>query len=208
MNNMEKSLLMCDSTEGSGKAEIVMDYVMSWSLRHATEEYAKKKDLYHYCRYMLYKLLQINDPLNNIVFTEVKVWKEWQYMDLCAEVKLKNNGEDEYYALLVEDKYYSPLGYKKDSGGNVRCQVDVYKEIFEKHYNSIPEKQNYIRRYALVSCFESDDEKIKMYDEAKNYEFRVFGFYDIIDEQFWNEQAGKFKDSESEIFNEFWLRRW
>ena len=210
MNNMKQSLLMCDSTEGDGKAEIVMDYVMSWSLRHAVTDKTSEKTprLHQYCRFMLHKLLQLEAPLKQIEFEKVKVWKEWQYMDLCAEVKLKNNGVDEYYALLVENKYYSPLGYKRDSKGKCRCQVDVYKETFEKHYKSIPSKKDWIRRYALVSCFESEEKEIHLYDEALKYDFKVYGFYDIVDEQFWDEKAGRYKDSESEIFNEFWLRRW
>lgn len=205
---MEESLLMCDSTEGDGKAEIVMDYVMSWSLRHANKDYDNMPILYQYCRYMLHALLRLDTPLEQIVFDKVEVWKEWQHMDLCVEVKLQNNGKDKYYALLVENKYYSPLHLKKDSKGECRNQVDVYKEQFEKHYASISSKKNWERRYALVSCFESDDSHIHMYDEAQKYGFKVFGFYDIVNEQFWDEKIGKYKDSESEIFNEFWLRRW
>lgn len=203
---MDSSFLMCDSTEGDGKAEIVMDYVMSWCLRHAIEEFKESKPiLSRYCRYMLHKLLQLESPLEQIVFIKVEVWKEWQHMDLCAEVKLINKGKEEFYALLIENKYYTPLHLKRDSKGVWRNQVDVYREIFEQHYDSIPSKKGWGRRYALVSCFDSEDKKIQMFDEAKEYGFEVFGFYDIIDE---NKENGKYVDSESEIFNEFWLRKW
>lgn len=206
MNNMKQSLLMCDNTEGDGKAEIVMDYVMSWSLRHAVTDKTSEKTprLHHYCRFMLHKLLKLDAPLEQIVFKSVKVWKEWQYMDLCVEIKLQNKGEDEYYALLVENKYYSPLHYKKDSNGNWRNQVDVYKEIFEKYYSSPSRKIKRRCKYALVTCVDSEEERSKMYAEAEGFGFHVFGFYDILDD----EKTGKYKDSESEIFNEFWLRRW
>lgn len=205
---MKDSLLMCDSTEGDGKAEIVMDYVMSWSLRHATKEYSEKKDLYRYCRYMLYKLLQIEAPLKNITFTEVKVWKEWKHIDLCVEVKLINNNEEECYALLIENKYYTPLHEKRDAEGNWRNQLDVYREIFEKYYDAVPLKKNWKRKYALVSCFERPSKSIRKYREANKYGFKVFGFYSIIARNFENKKTKKYKDSESEIFNEFWLRRW
>ena len=39
---------MKDDTEGDGKAEIVMDYVMSYSLRHAEDEYKKENNYYTY----------------------------------------------------------------------------------------------------------------------------------------------------------------
>lgn len=200
---------MCDSTEGDGKAEIVMDYIMSYSLRHAADNYKleNKPILSRYCRYMLGKLLGIAIDETTCV-TSVKVWKEWHYMDLCAEVKLTRRGQEEYYALLIENKYYSPLHYKKDANGHWRNQVDVYKEIFESHYNSLSDKKKWNLRYALVSCFDSTEEKIHMYDEALKYKFKVFGFYDIIDENFKDKEKEIYNDSESDIFNEFWLRRW
>ena len=74
---MEKSILMCDNTEGDGKAEIVMEYVMSYSLRMAANDYLKKyPKLCQYCRYMLGKLIdvKITDKAN---VKSVKVWKEW-----------------------------------------------------------------------------------------------------------------------------------
>jgi hypothetical protein len=204
---MDDSLLMCDSTEGDGKAEIVMDYVMSWSLRHAVTNETNEKTprLLQYCRYMLHKLLQLKAPLEQIVFEKVEVWKEWKNMDLCVEVTFTNNGQREFYALLIENKYYSPLHLKKDTKGIWRNQVDVYKEIFEKHYNFLKKEE---RKYALVSCFESNDDKIRLYDEALKFGFKVFGFYDIINESYWDEANGKYEDSESDIFNEFWLRKW
>lgn len=203
---MKDSLLMCDSTEGDGKAEIVMDYVMSWSLRHAVTNKDNEKTpiLHKYCRYMLYKLLQIKSPLKNIIFTEVKVWKEWQHIDLCVEVRLTNNGNKECYALLVENKYYTPLHCKRDSNGVWRNQLDVYKEIFKEYYKN---KAAWNLRYALVSCYEHTDKKIKKYKEAHTYGFKVFSFYSITNSHLLDKKK-EYKDSESEIFNEFWLRRW
>ena len=209
MKTLKDSLLMCDSTEGDGKAEIVMDYVMSYSLRHAEDEYKKenKQILSKYCRYMLGKLLGIAIDEATCV-TSVKVWKEWHHMDLCAEVKLTRRGQEEYYALLIENKYYSPLHYKRDAKGTWRNQVDVYKEIFESYYNSLPDKEKWNLRYALVSCFESSDNKIHMYDEALKFGCKVFGFYDLFDDTFKNKETGTYEETESEIFNEFWLRKW
>ena len=202
---MKNSLLMCDSTEGDGKAEIVMDYVMSWSLRHATKEYAEKKDLYRYCRYMLYKLLQIKAPLKNIVFTDVKVWKEWQYIDLCAEVKLTNNGEEECYALLIENKYYSKL---HDN------QLQRYQAVFNAYYDKKNKeiknkKDKWLLRYSLVSCFDKQKQLDELYGEGmKKTKFKGLTFYKLLCPSCWDEKSQTYKDSESDIFNEFWLRKW
>lgn len=200
---MKDSLLMRDSTEGDGKAEIVMDYVMSWSLRHAVKNETNEKTpiLYDYCRYMLYKLLQLKAPLEQIVFEKVEVWKEWQYMDLCVEVELKNNGKNEYYALLVENKYYGKL---RDN------QLQRYQEIFKTYYDAKKGKGiTWILRYSLVSCIDRQEQFEKLYTKGmKNTEFKGLTFYDLLHHSYWDETAGKYKDSESEIFNEFWLRRW
>ena len=54
MDTKDKSLprLMRDSSETDGKAEIVMDYVLSWTLRRAAKEcdIDNKPLLRHYCR--------------------------------------------------------------------------------------------------------------------------------------------------------------
>ena len=55
MTQKELPKLMVDSSEKDGKAEIIMDYVLSWCLRRADEICQKdnKPILYEYCRYML-----------------------------------------------------------------------------------------------------------------------------------------------------------
>ena len=59
--NTEMPKLMIDDSENDGKAEIVMDYVLSWCLRRASVICANEKPvLYKYCRNMLGILLQIN----------------------------------------------------------------------------------------------------------------------------------------------------
>lgn len=200
MNNMKQSLLMCDSTEGDGKAEIVMDYVMSWSLRHATDEYKEEMPiLSHYCRYMLGKLLDTMID-ETICVKSVEVWKEWQYMDLCAEVIIEKEGEKKYYALLIENKYYSKL---HDN------QLMRYQAKFEEFYKKKEKEDNHkwIKRYKLVSCLDDQRKAEAMYKgDANMTKFKILSFYKLIDKTKWDK--GEFESSESDIFNEFWLRRW
>lgn len=147
---MKDSVLMCDSTEGDGKAEIVMDYIMSWSLRHATDEYIKSQPiLSEYCRYMLGILLDITIG-NDMQVESVKVWKEWQNIDLCVEAIIKKGDQTNYYALLIENKYYGKL---HDN------QLQRYQAIFDAYYEAknkeIKRKiDQWELRYKLVSCFD------------------------------------------------------
>ena len=123
---MEDSLLMKDDTIGNGKAETVMDYIMSYSLRHAVDKYLIEKPmLCRYCRYMLGVLLGIHiDDTTNV--ESVNVWKQWQYMDLCVEATIKENVVSNTYALLIENKYYTMLR---------KNQLEDYKKKFDDYYD-------------------------------------------------------------------------
>lgn len=193
---MEKSILMCDSTEGDGKAEIVMDYVMSYSLRMAANDYLKKyPKLCQYCRYMLGKLIDVKIT-NKTNVKSVKVWKEWRYIDLCVEVVIVEGEMEQKYALLVENKYYTLL---HDN------QLSKYKAIFDEYYDA----KNWKRVYKLVTCHEKYNIK-KFYGKelSKNPEFKALNFYDLLIKKYWHKDTENYEDTESEIFNEFWLRKW
>lgn len=203
---MKDSLLMCDSTEGDGKAEIVMDYVMSYSLRHAIDKYLNEKPiLCQYCRYMLGTLLgiHINEHTN---VESVKVWKEWQYMDLCVEANIKAGGDSHTYALLIENKYYTGLR------GN---QLEDYKKKFDDYYTKKNLSYEY-RRYRLVSCIEEKEKveaiygiKVSKYPEKEDQDdFLALPFYHLLPAKYWHEDKKAYEDTESEVFNEFWLRKW
>lgn len=197
---MKESVFMCDSTEGNGKAEIVMDYVMSYSLRHAENKYLIEKPmLWRYCRYMLSTLLgvPINDKTN---VKSVQVWREWQYMDLCVEAIIDGHK----YALLIENKYYSALREN---------QLVDYKQKFDAFYDIRGDVSKDNRRYKLVSCHETEDMKAiyeKEVNKTKSGEekgFEMLSFYDLLPKAFLHDND-LYEDTESEIFNEFWLRHW
>lgn len=187
--------LMVDDSEKDGPAEAVIDYVLSWCLRRADVNCIKlepeKPKLYNYCRLILAKFLEI-DLDDSVVFENVKVWKQECYIDLWVEVQV--NGKN--HAILIEDKYYSPLG-KNQRGEN---QLVTYKKDFDEYYKSQLEDYSYSKHYVLFTCIDRDDSKFAMYDEASELGFNIFSFYDLLG----NERDYEY--SESEIFNEFWFR--
>lgn len=194
---MEDSLLMKDNTEGDGKAEIVMDYVMSYSLRHALDKYLIEKPmLCRYCRYMLGKLIDV-DITDKTHITSVNVRKEWKYIDLCVEVVIVEGETERKYAVLVENKYYGKLEAGK---------LEKYKKAFDVYYNGT----DYIKSYKFVSCYEKLSEIEKKYGAilAKSPLFNPLPFYDLLPKQYWHEDEWAYEETESEIFNEFWLRKW
>jgi len=193
---MEKSLLMKDDTEADGKAEIVMDYVMSYSLRLAANKYFKKDSkLSQYCRHMLGALLgiTITDDTNVV---SINVWKEWRCIDLCVEVIIQDGDNELKYALLIENKYYTLL---HDN------QLNRYKEIFDEYYDT----KEWNRAYRMVTCHEKENiEKYYGKELAESPEFKALSFYDLLPEKYWHKDTGTYEETESDIFNEFWLRKW
>lgn len=189
------SLLMHDSSESDGKAEIVMDYVLSYSLRMAEDKYSVKPKLNKACRKMLERLL--DKDLNGYAVTSVEVWKEWNRIDLVVDVIIQQNNDIEHHAILIENKYYTGLHDSLDVDGAKRNQLEVYKKKFDAHYMS--DSTNWQTHYKLITCIERNESSFCMYDIAPSFGFDVITFEELVD---------KVKDTESDIFNEFWLRNW
>lgn len=85
MTQKELAKLIVDSSEKDVKAEILMDYVLSWCLKRADEicKTDNKPILYKYCRFLLGKLCEI-DVHESVTFKDVNVWKEDQNIDLWS----------------------------------------------------------------------------------------------------------------------------
>lgn len=180
---------MADSTEGKdGAKEVIMDYVISWTLRRA-QNFCKddKPILYRYCRKLLSYLLGID--LKDSDDVKVKTWKQEYRIDLWVWVSV--NGVE--YDILIEDKYYS--GLHDD-------QLDRYKELFDAWLRNNRSEPKPI--YWLLTCHERGLTDI--YDSALKYDFSI-GFWDDMIKAMGCEDDDA-QDSESDIFNEFWLRSW
>lgn len=177
--------LMFDSTETDGNKEPLMDYIISWTLRHAADDFKKEKTLWLYCRQILGKIIgktiKEDDSLS-----EICVYKQERKIDLWVEFKLN----DEDHAILIEDKYYGELREK---------QLEDYKQKFDKYYKK--NEQSYTLHYCLISCIQRDDKKFNLYyDKAKDLEFKLFSLKELV--------ADIKEPSGSDIFDEFWLEDW
>lgn len=186
----EQSLLMYDSSKYYNGTEAMLDYVLSWTLRRAQSRFSKDKPiLYGYCREILFRLLGI-DSYENVEVVEVQTVKQWNYIDLCADVVIKDsNGTEERHAILIEDKVNT---------NTRKNQLADYKRMFEEYYKDKPQ---YKRHFVLISC--AEEEKLCQYlmhdCEANGYRF--FPIMELFDYR-------TNSDCESDIFNEFWLRTW
>lgn len=186
---------MVDETESDGHVEPIIDYVISWCLRRADVRCKDEKPiLYSHCRFMLGKLLSIEDT-DDVIFSNIKVWKQWNKIDLRVEVDVEQRGKITKHALLIENKYYSHLHDATDDDGEKRNQLEVYKKKFDAHYNT--QSETWQKHYALITCIERNNSKFEQYRIAEKFDFNLFSFYDLLEND---------KQTESDLFNEFWYR--
>lgn len=194
-----KELLMYDSSEKDGKAEIVMDYVLSWCLRCAADNQCENKPkLHEACRFILGRLMD-DFPISNCKILKVEVWKEWEQIDICAEVKIeKASGQIEEHAILIENKYYTGLHQSRDIDGTYRNQLIVYKKKFDKQY-----KDKFIKHYNVISCISKADPKFEqLFGIMDTEEYKGFQLFSL------DELLINMEETESDIYNEFMLENW
>lgn len=185
---MEKvSLLMKDSSEGDSQKETMIDFILSWTLRRSIQQYSEEKPiLYQYCRKILGKLIGI-EMTDDVQVTSVETWKQWKYIDLWANIRITCNGKEEFHAVLIENKAYTPTHHN---------QLARYKAIFDQVCEEyMPDAK---RHYILITAL--DEMPSILTNECKENGYTPFCLGDLND----YEQ----QDSESDLFNEFWLRYW
>ena len=191
---------MRDSSSNDGHAEPIMDYVISWCLRRADVICKDEKPiLYSHCRFMLGKLLSIKN-IDDVIFSNVKVWKQNQHIDLWVELEEEREGKVTKHALLIENKYYTGLHDTTDVDGVKRNQLVVYKNTFDAYYNS--QSETWQKHYALITCLERDSAPFKRHfgyltKVDTKPAFNVFSFYELLENDI---------QTESDLFNEFWYR--
>lgn len=143
---------------------------------------------------MLGKLLGMGN-IDDVIFSNVKVWKQEQYIDLWVELTKACQGKITKHALLIENKYYTGLHDTNDTDGKKRNQLEVYKKKFDAHYNS--QSETWQKHYALITCIEREDGKFEQYRIAEKFDFNLFSFYELLEND---------TQTESDLFNEFWYR--
>ena len=113
--------------------------------------------------------------------------KEWKYIDLWANIRITCNGKEEFHAVLIENKAYTPTHHN---------QLARYKAIFDQVCEEY--MPNTKRHYILITAL--DEMPAMLANECKENGYIPFCLGDLND----YEQ----QDSESDLFNEFWLRYW
>ncbi|MDR0419948.1 MAG: PD-(D/E)XK nuclease family protein [Prevotellaceae bacterium] len=177
------------------KNEATLSHFVAWTLKCATvegaEEYGRK--LSNYSKEILFFLLfgeeKYRERLANYSVESVEVWREWNRIDVLAEITLSNKKK---YVLCIELKTYSHTNER---------QLQSYKEAckwYENNNKEIDEK-----RFILLGAW---DDNLPQFDQelCNKFGFSIYSFADIASEIFNSEIA----NSGEKLFDEFWTGYW
>lgn len=196
----QPSLFMCDDSEGNHGKEAMLDYQLSYLLRIAntSEEGSElgKRTLMK----LLGKEIQLDEYgyVENIDIDSVKVWKQWQHIDLIVEVNAYFgpllDRQKEQHVIVIENKAYT--GLHDD-------QLNRYAQDVEEWYKD----KNVQIQYWVISFFNSDNEKFESIDiqcKESNGDWKCLSFEEVVDLTDDERQNG----TGNEILDEFWVKKW
>ena len=189
---MKKSLLMQDSWRSNHGYEAMLDFQISWLLRLAAEKEVENKRLHKISKEVLLRLIEWKGS-TDVIISKVEIWRQWASIDVTAEVVLTVGENIERHLIIIEDKAYTLL--HDDQLARYRDSVnDFYKG---KHKPTID------IHYWVITFHEEGRYWERLKYDCKQAEWEILSFYEVIG---W--ENGEFSDTESDLFNEFWLRKW
>lgn len=186
-DNMDKSILMQDMWGSNHGYEAMLDFQMSWLLQVAKGYY--NAQLLPIARKVLLKLIDRKDYAN-VEINRVDVWRQWNNIDVLAEIDVTINGKEEHHIVVIEDKAYTMI---HDN------QLVRYKKIVDNHYTHGEQLH-----YWVITFFDdSDKDKLDLLkQDCTDAKWGLLSFYDVID---WYEGMPY---TGSDLFDEFWLKTW
>ena len=183
---------MRDASEGDHGKETMMDYELSWVIRLAAdkEQCQGNEVLYDKCRTILGKLLE-EKCIGEYHVESAYVWKQWQRIDLIANIELKNRKRSEKHVIIIENKAYTQL----------RDHQLAYSEIVNAEYGSCPDWKQCIKHFWVITCFESHEpEYINLKNQCKDTCWKSISLTELQN----NAEAL----TGEALFDEFWLKSW
>ncbi len=190
------SLFMNDDSEGDHGKEAMLDYQLSYLLRLSNTS----ESGYTLGERALMKLMgkeALVDQfgyVENISNVNVRVWKQWQHIDLIAEVEADCGAGLEHHVIVIENKAYTCV---HDD------QLSRYAQIVEDEYK---EKDVQIH-YWVITFFDNGTEGYmsiaNQCKEAKG-RWKCLSFEEVVDLTDEERQNGTY----NVILDEFWIKNW
>lgn len=173
-----------DSSD-SMKYEEVIDFFMSWTIRCADDKNRTVDPLVHNnAKAILAKLIKV-EKNDELVFTDVEVWKQHRRIDLWVEFRLN----DKPQALIIETKMYSTIRQN---------QLESYKKLVEDYYK---EKNDKVLRHFVVlrPDYELGNNNPSEQSHCKDHGYTYLNLEQLQD-------VCKTLPTGNDLFDEFWYR--
>jgi len=190
------SLFMNDDSEGDHGKEAMLDFQLSYLLRIANT-YEDGSEL---AKRVLMKMMGETPKIDsygwveNLDLKSVKVWKQWQRIDLIAEVEADCGSGMKHHVIVVENKAYT---------GIHDGQLSRYAETIEDYYKD----KDVQMHYWVITFFDSSTKNYEAIanqcKEAKGH-WKCTSFEDLIDLTEEERQKGTY----NQIIDEFWIKNW
>jgi len=190
LNMNEKPSFFYDNSE-KDEAELLLDFYLSFTLRCAIDNHPAIPPLVNeYSKKILFLLLNEEIANKNLIeVIEVRTWKQWERIDLIAEIDLKIDDKPISFVLVFENKLYTITHSN---------QLKKYKEVTENSYRNHPQKNHYKIFYYYLTCMDEIPEKDLV--ECKKQGFKTLTFQDLRDSINTDKRTG------DTLFDEFWFR--
>lgn len=190
------SLFMNDDSEGDHGKEAMLDYQLSYLLRLANTS----ESGYTLGERALMKLMgkeaQVDQfgYVENISNVNVKVWKQWQHIDLIAEVEADCGSGMEHHVIVIENKAYT--GLHDD-------QLSRYAQTVEDCYK---DKDVQIHYWVITFFDKGTDGYETISNQCKDAKgrWKCLSFEEVVDLTDEERQSG----IHNEIIDEFWIKNW
>lgn len=164
--------------------ESLHDFFLSWTLRCSQDDFSEINNLLHtYSKNILFELIYGKPDLNYGV-TEITVKRQYGFIDLLVNVKIRlEDGTIEYYILNIENKWYTDVSQN---------QLNNYSIFINNEYRN----SNYkVMNFVIFPDYENVNRN-KLNIDKNGYQIKTYeDLKDIIGEQ----------PTNNKLFDEFWF---
>lgn len=185
MNDLNLPLFFNYKEENTDNGyETIQDFYLSWALRCSIKKYSSNDHLVHQISKKITCKL-INVDANTCEIISVKTFRQWNHIDLLAEIITVEDGKEKKYALNIENKWYTSI---RDN----QLEKNVY------HFNAYYDEKEWVKLNYLIFC---DYEKIDNFTK-ENAEKNKYHILTICELQ---EEIGDLKSTGNSLFDVFWF---
>lgn len=200
MNELPKFFNYDEEGRTDNGYETIQDFFLSWTLRCSISRCQMDNYLIHYySKRIVYSLIYgVNSEkkmdvdfsdLDVFEVIEVKTKRQFNRIDLLAEIQVKVNTQIEVYLISIENKWYTKIG-QNQLGNSVKS--------LEANYDLLNKKLVNVVVFCDNTFIKNDDSQIKLCRDNKYKFCTIQELKNIVG-------MDKFGKTGNYLFDEYWI---